>query len=115
MTNSRGPLFIAIILLLLPLMYVVSYLALVVPGQTPASWVSPLGPPKIKYMISPTDTSILWDNYRCGDRYGKVVFWPVEQIDRRLRPEKWNPTPVELHLPSYAGFQPSKETEEIDE
>lgn len=26
--------------------------------------------------------------YNCGDRAG-LAFWPLEQIDRKLRPNKW--------------------------
>lgn len=27
--------------------------------------------------------------YRCGGQVAAVVFWPAEQIDRRLRPITW--------------------------
>ncbi|WP_254509266.1 hypothetical protein [Anatilimnocola floriformis] len=60
---------IATVLLLLPVLYVGSYLALVVPG----------------YHIPGQ-----FNNYRMGYDYAERIFWPLEQIDRKLRPESWN-------------------------
>ena len=92
---------IAVVLLLLPVLYVGSYLALVVPGEAIGSLlVETPGPPRITYMISPTDTSIIWENYRCGDRIGKILYWPLEQIDRRVRHDQWDyGDPLPLSLP----------------
>jgi hypothetical protein len=67
---------IAAILLLLPVLYVGSYLALVVPTGIPiqdkisAEWVA---------------TSY----YRVGGTSSARFFWPLEQIDRRVRPNSW--------------------------
>jgi hypothetical protein len=30
-------------------------------------------------------------HYRVGHRNAARVFWPLEQIDERLRPEAWEP------------------------
>jgi hypothetical protein len=75
--QSRAPLIIAMVLLLLPVLYVGSYLALVLP------------PPS----ISTPYNEILarrWSNYRAGGRFAEIVFWPLEQIDRKLRPGAWD-------------------------
>ena len=114
MNPSRGPLVIAIAILLLPFFYVGSYLAFVVPGEIP--WkraAGDPGPPRIEYMISSLDKSILWENYRCGDRYGAVVFCPLEQIDRRLRPNLWNPPHYPIEMPSYAGIGGTPDENEV--
>ena len=81
MTN-RGPLIIAILVLLLPVLYVGSYLALVDPPRTSHNAVR----------------REMWDvaNYR-GQQYWRgragdvmeTLFWPIEQIDRKLRPKIW--------------------------
>jgi hypothetical protein len=65
--------FIVVILLLLPILYVGSYLALVQPGQLyPRTYDSPRP-----------------SNYRWGSQWAKPFFWPLEQVDRKLRPRKW--------------------------
>jgi hypothetical protein len=75
MTN-RAPLIVAIVLLLLPVMYVGSYLALVWPDAEryeQAGGIIPLVP-----------------CYRYGcDGWGWEVYWPLERIDRAIRPEAW--------------------------
>lgn len=75
-SQSRGPLIVAVVLLLL-MLYVGSYLALVVPRGSFALVIEPDG----QY----------WEtrNYRCGESVSKSVFWPLEQIDRKLRPGEW--------------------------
>lgn len=62
---------LAAILLLLPLLYVGSYFALVKPGEH-LGWGSALYAP-----------------YRCGGDVAVRLFWPLEQIDRRVRPGAW--------------------------
>jgi hypothetical protein len=54
----------AVIPLLLPLLYVGSYCAMVVP---------------------------FWglSNYRFGGRAAVIVYWPLEQVDRAVRPAAW--------------------------
>ena len=68
---------IAAVLLLLPMLYVGSYLALVTPGGTP-------------FVIAPKGQPVTaWANYRAYPDVSAVVFWPLEQIDRRVRPDAW--------------------------
>jgi hypothetical protein len=70
---------IAAILLLLPLLYVGSYLALVSPqGVTTPD---PSDPYNYEGWIK---------NYRVGNSLCKQLFWPLEQIDRQLRPGAWD-------------------------
>lgn len=74
---------IAAILLLLPLLYVGSYLAL----------VSPLT------MKVGAGGIIYFTNYRVGDEVAAGVFWPLEQLDRKARPGYW----VDLDIRSSHG------------
>jgi hypothetical protein len=76
MRRSAAPI-IAAVILLLPVLYVGSYLALVV--RRPMVMVS---------LTFPTQYSA--DYYRVGGDYADTFFWPLEQIDRRLQPEAWN-------------------------
>jgi hypothetical protein len=71
--------FIAGVLLLLPVLYVGSYLALVVPEGIECGVSTPAG---LDYG---------WKHYRWGDARAERVFWPLEQIDRRVRPGAWEP------------------------
>lgn len=67
--SSRGPLLVAIVLLLLPVLYVGSYLALL----------------QRKRLADP-----YYIQYRWGGKTAKGLYWPLEQIDRRLRPGHWS-------------------------
>ena len=58
---NRAPLIVAIVLLLLPVLYVMSYLAMVEHGSA------------LPYRSEAERT----------------FFWPLEQIDRKLRPLTW--------------------------
>jgi hypothetical protein len=69
--------FSAAVLLLLPVLYVGSYLALVVPGH--GGWRASKG----------GELSYEFWSYRVGGSYSERLFWPLEQIDRRLRPGVW--------------------------
>jgi hypothetical protein len=56
-------------------LYVGSYLALVTPAGT---------------TINPSDPKSYYvAYYRVGGSWCPVVFWPLEQIDRRMRPGSW--------------------------
>ena len=69
--QSRAPLIVAIVLLLLPVLYVGSYLAMVTPGGGSVS-------------------DIRWPaHYRYSEYQAAVIYWPLEQIDRRMRPAAW--------------------------
>ena len=87
--ESRAPLIVAIVLLLLPVLYVGSYLALVLPGNIV---VDPGG----SIHLTLLDTNGLGvpvfgrrENYRFADSLCSVLFWPLEQIDRKVRPAAW--------------------------
>jgi hypothetical protein len=68
MKSSSAPPLIATAVLLLPTLYVASYLALVVPQGVPyAEFYS----------------------YRAGKELPERFYWPLEQIDRRLRSAAW--------------------------
>lgn len=67
--------FVAAVLLLIPVIYVGCYLSLVKPGGI----FIPLGNGDLRY---------------CGDYVyaadqARIVFFPLEQIDRKLRPAAW--------------------------
>ena len=77
MKESPPPLIIAIVLLLLPVLYVGSYLALVVPeGRGYVESPGVVGPVYISH-------------YRIGFSVPAIIFWPLEQIDRKVRPGIW--------------------------
>jgi hypothetical protein len=75
---------LAVVLLLLPVLYVGSYLALVVPGPRFIYSSVPSG-----YM--PVETR---DNYRFAHTATGLFFWPLEQIDRKVRQGAWERRPV---------------------
>ncbi|WP_254508836.1 hypothetical protein [Anatilimnocola floriformis] len=78
--ESRVPLIVAIVLLLLPVLYLGSYLALVKPG--PDDFRS--------YAVSLTPSPGFYDtNYRFANPLLSRVYWPLEKIDRKLRPGAW--------------------------
>jgi hypothetical protein len=85
MKKHAAPL-IAAILLLLPVLYVVSYFAIVLPGGT-LSWT-----------IQVTHTGNIIHtggrtHYLFGGRVAEVIFVPLEQIDRKVRPAAWDDSP----------------------
>jgi hypothetical protein len=69
-SRSSAPV-IAAIVLLLPVLYVVSYLALVIRQ------------PIVPALLTSADY------YRLGGGYAKSIYWPLEQLDRRLQPGVW--------------------------
>src|SRR5688572_20047122 len=74
---------IAAILLLLPVLYVGSYLALVVPkGQWGRYGIMNWG--RVVHYRNLTEISS-----RRRIEPTEVIFWPLEQIDRRVRPGAW--------------------------
>ena len=91
MTN-RAPIIVAIVLLLLPVLYLGSYLALVVPGF----WL-----PSI-----PADSNENF-NYRYGGMLAAKFFWPLEQIDRKFRPKAWEPRDIRFHRKAPFEHYPS--------
>lgn len=94
-TRSTTPAIIAVLLLLLPVVYGRSYLALVVPGG-------------IFIRDEEGRYGVLFDRrdgivqchvarYRAGSPLCKRLFWPLEQIDWKLRPREW-----QSQTPEYA-------------
>jgi hypothetical protein len=84
--NTRGPLVVAIVLLLLPMLYLASYLLLVQPGGT-LTWTT---------QVTHTNNIIQTGSkthYLRGGRVSEVVFLPLEQIDRKVRPLAWDDSP----------------------
>jgi hypothetical protein len=77
--QARAPLVIAIVLLLLPLLYVGSYLALKKPFA-------------ITLLGNGRNGTYVVADYRMGQRIASYAFYPLEQIDRKLRPSAWEPT-----------------------
>ena len=76
--RSAAPI-IAAVLLLLPVLYVESYFALVVPrGIDQPEPADPWAiPPEV--------------HYRVGGTVSATIFAPLEAVDRRLRPDAWGP------------------------
>jgi hypothetical protein len=75
--RSAAPI-VAALLLLLPVLYIGSYLALVAPNK---GGVLIMG--GRKYVRYP---------YRYFKETSARVFYPLERIDRKLRPDTWNPS-----------------------
>lgn len=80
MNQSRAPLIVANVLLLLPVLYVGSYFAMVVPDGIL------IGTIKVDYVRQPVIS-----HYRTGGDITATIFWPLEQVDRKLRPGAWGP------------------------
>jgi hypothetical protein len=57
-------------MLLLPPLYVGSYIAMVTPNSGAGA------PP-------------FYGNYRFGEVYASRIYWPLQQADRQLFPERW--------------------------
>lgn len=80
--NHRAPLITATLMLLLPSLYVASYLTLVVPGGfSPTISVKggKIGFCNPRWIV----------HYRLGWNTSPRLFWPLEQIDRQVRPQAW--------------------------
>ncbi|QDU25547.1 hypothetical protein ETAA8_06160 [Anatilimnocola aggregata] len=91
MKKHAAPIF-AVIILLLPMLYVGGYLALVVPEGTIATkWQGP-GPQPIDQYFIDDGWEFYLVHYRLADKIARGVFWPLEQIDRKLRPMDWHPS-----------------------
>lgn len=78
---NRVPLILAIVLLCLPLLYVASYLGLVTPTGTLVP--DPVQPaPEFGEMSQRKP-------YRIFSAACEQIFWPLERMDRTLRPAAW--------------------------
>jgi hypothetical protein len=74
--RSFAPVAVAIVLLLLPILYVGTYFAVVSPR--------PLG------VTVPAGTPATLTHYHVAPGYADWFFWPLEQIDRKVRPGAWD-------------------------
>jgi hypothetical protein len=81
-TMNRAPLILAIVMLLLPVLYVGSYFVLVTPGRGLPLYLSSI-------IESKSVVGHYTGNYRCQTLWADRVFWPLEQIDRKLRSGTW--------------------------
>lgn len=80
--NWFTPLVVAA-LLLLPLLYIGSYFAMVTPNrrvQVPIAWGN-----STPAMITIPGR----ENYRFGNEWAARIYWPLEQVDRKLFPQRW--------------------------
>jgi hypothetical protein len=89
-SQSHAALIVAIVLLLLPVLYLGSYFALVVPRSVLVPITGPIG-----------ESGFLVRHYRYGGDWAERAFWPLEQIDRKVRPRAWEredygPSPLEI-------------------
>jgi hypothetical protein len=82
--SSPAPI-IAAVLLILPVLYVGSYLALVVPSGRPYRVVLILDGPQRPTPIYTTGIG----HYRFGVGLCQQFYWPLEQLDRKVRPRAW--------------------------
>ena len=71
--QPRAPRIVAVVLLLLLVLYVGSYLALVMPEGI----VLKGGESRVAH-------------YRFEDRTAAAIFWPIEQVDRKVRWRDWD-------------------------
>jgi hypothetical protein len=86
---------IAAFLLLLPVLYVGSYLLLVVPKGRVTGMRQATALEHQEALCNPGQNLFVLDkhHYRYGRRWSACFFWPLEQIDRKVRLEAWEPRP----------------------
>jgi hypothetical protein len=73
--RTIAPIIVAVFLLL-PLLYVASYVVLVRPN--------------VRVIKSPAIVASNVEHYRLPGRICGRFFWPLEKVDRRLRPGAWD-------------------------
>jgi hypothetical protein len=82
MKESRAPLSIAIVLLVVPLLYVGSYLALVRRDGV-------IHDPPLQLAGGLVAPSHHIEFYRLDWDFLATIYWPLEQLDRKLVPGLW--------------------------
>jgi hypothetical protein len=92
--RSSAAAVIAALLLLLPALYVGSYMALVQPTT-------------VFFTGGGQRLSLVIVNYRLGGTIAERAFWPLEQLDRLVRPSAWRAPPIPMFL-SPSNPPPSK-------
>ena len=73
--SSGGPVIFAVVLLMLPVLYIGSYLSLVKPEGR---------------RLYDRSGFIRVASYRVDGRLPSQFYWPLEKIDRRVRPQAWS-------------------------
>jgi hypothetical protein len=73
--RSRIVVVVIALLVVLPALYIGSYLALVIPSGA----LRPTGTPG-EYAV---------EYYRAGGALSATIFWPAEQLDRKIRKQRW--------------------------
>lgn len=77
--HSRAPI-IAAVLLLLPVLYVGSYFALAMP---------PVNQDRANQRANSGRGNYGWGGYAWGGSFAAQFYWPLEQLDRNVRPGFW--------------------------
>lgn len=79
--DSRAPLLIVVMVLLLPVIYLASYLSLSAPA---------IGGHTIIGGLNHKETYLhMCADYRWGGETTVRIYWPLEQLDRLVRPGAW--------------------------
>jgi hypothetical protein len=89
--RTLAPAVVVIAALLMALLYVGGYLALVIPNGKVVPVVTQMGSTSI--------TEFVVQHYRIGGQWPSKVFWPLEQIDRKLRPVAWDSSMTAPRMP----------------
>jgi hypothetical protein len=98
MKKHAAPIIVAL-LLILPVLYLGSYCALVVPGGIYPTLHAYKDPGRVNQVI--IDSQVY---YRSGGSFSAHFFWPLEQIDRKMRPHAWvDVFEINCH---YSGVKP---------
>ncbi|QDU26523.1 hypothetical protein ETAA8_16010 [Anatilimnocola aggregata] len=90
--TSATLVFIALLLL-----YVGSYCALVEPGSAG--------------VIVRNGISRPIEHYRHFNNLAAMAFWPLEKLDRKLRPDSWPVSPLKIEINTRPPRQPQPATE----
>lgn len=84
----------ALLVVLLPILYIGSYFALVYPPLGNVSH-SVVGGEEIRDgRVVREFSKHYYNGYRSGGDWARILFSPLEQIDRQLRPSAWGPMGV---------------------
>ena len=76
--DRKSPLWVVVVMLVLvPILYVGSYLAIVLLSAILVPVTGQRGSYDIRH-------------YRLGGDYAEAIYWPLEQLDRRVRPHSWH-------------------------
>jgi len=102
--QSRAPIITAVIFLLLPVLYLGSYLVLVQRGR---HFVPDPKNGYVRVWFDGTKTTGRFEHYRLGDKACEKLFWPLEQLDRKVWPEIWDRRPIRFESQSFGPANPT--------